>query len=108
MKKEYIIREEAMTIPVLPKEQRILFRDEDEAFEEGWKQALDMLAVLPAEHVIDLNDALSAVVHIHSPFGDGCGDAISRTVVLSKLAKLAGEDEGEDHCPLVEVGRADA
>ena len=28
--------------------------------------------------------------------------------VNSKLAKLAGEDEGEDHCPLVEVGRADA
>lgn len=94
MKKEYIIRDEAMTIPVLPKEQRLQFRNADEAFEEGWRQALECLAFLPAEKVIDLDDALSEVVFIHSPFGkDGSGDAISRTVVINKLTKLAGREE---------------
>ena len=37
MKREYIPLEEATTIPVLPKEQRVKFRNIDEAFEAGWK-----------------------------------------------------------------------
>lgn len=94
MKKEYIIRDEAMTIPVLPKEQRILFRNKDEAFEEGWRQALENLVILPAEEVIGLKDALSEVESIYSPCGkDGNGDAISRTVVINKLTELAGREE---------------
>jgi len=50
---EYIIREEAMTVPVLPKEQRVEFRSIDEAFEEGWRQALEMLAFMPAAEVVE-------------------------------------------------------
>lgn len=49
MTKEYIIREEAMSLPVLPKEHRIQLNNVDEAFEEGWRQALENLANLPSE-----------------------------------------------------------
>lgn len=49
---EYIIRDEAMSLPVLPKEQRIQLDNVDEAFEEGWRQALENLAILPAADVV--------------------------------------------------------
>lgn len=97
MKKEYIIRDEAMTIPVIPKDQRpasVLLKSSDEAFEEGWRQALESLVLLPAEEVIGLKEALSTVESIYSPYGkDGKGDAISRTVVINKLTELAGREE---------------
>ncbi len=54
MKNEYIIRDEAMTLPVLPKEQRIQLENVDEAFEEGWRQALENLAILPAADVVEV------------------------------------------------------
>lgn len=48
---DYISLEEAMNLPVLPKEQRIQLDNVDEAFEEGWRQALENLAILPAADV---------------------------------------------------------
>lgn len=48
---DYISRDEAMSLPVLPKEQRIQLDNVDEAFEEGWRQALENLAILPAADV---------------------------------------------------------
>lgn len=54
MTNEYIIRDEAMTLPVLPREQRIQLNNVDEAFEEGWRQALENLAFLPAADVVEV------------------------------------------------------
>jgi len=42
--KEYIPLEEATTIPVLPKGQRVEFRNIDEAFEAGWKTCQEYIA----------------------------------------------------------------
>jgi len=42
--KEYIPLEEATTIPVLPKGQRVKFRSIDEAFEAGWKTCQEYIA----------------------------------------------------------------
>lgn len=47
---EYVDIMEASTIPVLPTEQRVQFRSVDEAFEAGWRQALEMVAMMePAD-----------------------------------------------------------
>ena len=62
---EYISRDEAMSLPVLPKEQRIQLDIVDEAFEEGWRQALENLAILPAADV-------KPVIHAHWYVDDGC------------------------------------
>ncbi len=51
---DYIILEEAMSLPVLPKEQRIQLNNVDEAFEEGWRQALENLAILPTADVVEV------------------------------------------------------
>lgn len=51
---DYISRDEAMSLPVLPKEQRIQLDNVDEAFEEGWRQALENLAILPAADVVEV------------------------------------------------------
>ena len=51
---DYISRDEAMSLPVLPKEQRIQLDNVDEAFEEGWRQALENLAILPATDVVEV------------------------------------------------------
>lgn len=58
MKNEYVIRDEAMTLPVLPKEQRIQLNNVDEAFEDGWRQALENLANLPAADVVKVRHGL--------------------------------------------------
>lgn len=54
MKTEYINREEAMTIPILPEDQRIRLDRINEAFEEGWRQALECLAFLPSADVVEV------------------------------------------------------
>ena len=49
---EYIDRLDASTIPVLPVEQRVPFKTVDEAFEEGWRQALEMVAMMEPADVV--------------------------------------------------------
>ena len=52
---EYVDRIDASTIPVLPLEQRVPFKSTDEAFEEGWRQALEMVAMMePAADVVEV------------------------------------------------------
>lgn len=41
---EYILKAEATSIPVLPKGQRVEFRNIDEAFEAGWKTCQEYIA----------------------------------------------------------------
>ena len=50
---EYIDRLDASTIPVLPVEQRTKFQDIDEAFEAGWRQALEMVAMMEPADVVE-------------------------------------------------------
>jgi len=50
---EYIDRLDASTIPVLPVEQRVPFKTVDEAFEEGWRQALEMVAMMEPADVVE-------------------------------------------------------
>lgn len=98
MKKEYIIRDEAMTIPVLPREQRVKFRNIDEAFEAGWKTCQEYIAtcIEPAD-VISRHEAIREIKKIFSPCGKaGNGDAISREVVLAKLRNLKNPEQGAD------------
>lgn len=54
---EYIEREEAMTMPVLPKEYRKYQTDNlDDAYEQGWMDALDNLKNSPAVDVEKISD----------------------------------------------------
>lgn len=70
MKNEYIIRDEAMTLPVLPKEQRIQLDNVDEAFEEGWRQALENLAILPAADVVERPRWIPVTERLPEPYVD--------------------------------------
>lgn len=95
--KEYIPLEEATTIPVLPKGQRVEFRNTDEAFEAGWKTCQEYIAtcIEPAD-VISRDEAIGEMEKIFSPYSQaGNGDAISREVVLAKLRKLRKLKEPE-------------
>ena len=50
---EYIQREAAMTVPVLPKEYRAYQTSNlDDAYEAGWNDALENLRNIPAEDVL--------------------------------------------------------
>ena len=53
---EYIAREEAMTVPVLPKEYRTYpTANLDDAYEAGWNDALENLRNIPAaENVLSV------------------------------------------------------
>lgn len=51
---EYIDRLDASTIPVLPAEQRVPFKTVGEAFEEGWRQALEMVAMMESADVVEV------------------------------------------------------
>lgn len=63
---EYIEREAAMLTPVLPKEHRHYQTSNlDDAYEQGWKDALDNLKNAPAADV-------APVRHGHWIEGDGC------------------------------------
>lgn len=96
--KEYIPLEEAQTIPVLPKGQRVEFKSIDEAFEAGWKTCQEYIAtcIEPAD-VISRHEAIREVKQIVSPCGEaGNGDAISREVVLAKLRNLKEPEQGAD------------
>ncbi len=98
MKREYILKTEATTIPVLPKEQRVEFRNIDEAFEAGWKTCQEYIAtcIEPAD-VISRHEAIREMKKIFSPCGEaGNGDAISREVVLAKLRNLKNPEQGAD------------
>lgn len=50
---EYIDRLDASTIPVLPVEQRVPFGTVGEAFEEGWREALEMVAMMEPADVVE-------------------------------------------------------
>ena len=50
---EYIDRLDASTIPVMPVEHRVPFKTVDEAFEEGWRQALEMVAMMEPADVVE-------------------------------------------------------
>lgn len=96
--KEYIPLEEATTIPVLPKGQRVEFRNIDEAFEAGWKTCQEYIAtcIEPAD-VISRHEAIREMKQIISPCGEaGNGDAISREVVLAKLRNLKEPEQDAD------------
>jgi len=45
---DLISRQDATSIPVLPKEHRKVFRNEDDAFETGWNEALACVNMLPS------------------------------------------------------------
>ena len=45
---DLISRQEATSIPILPKEHRKVFRGEDDAFETGWNEALACVNLLPS------------------------------------------------------------
>ena len=66
---EYIEREAAMTTPVLPKEYRKYQTDNlDDAYEQGWMDALDNLKNAPAVSVpqwISVNDRLPDVAGMY-------------------------------------------
>lgn len=47
---DLISRQAATSIPILPKEHRKVFRDEDDAFETGWNEALACVNRLPSAH----------------------------------------------------------
>lgn len=96
--KKYIPLEEATTIPVLPKGQRVEFRNIDEAFEAGWKTCQEYIAtcIEPAD-VICRHEAIREMKKIFSPCGEaGNGDAISREVVLAKLRNLKNPEQDAD------------
>ena len=98
MKREYILKTEATTIPVLPKEQRVEFRSIDEAFEAGWKTCQEYIdtCIKPA-NVISRHEAIREMKQIVSPCGEaGNGDAISREVVLAKLRNLKELEQDAD------------
>ena len=98
MKREYILKVEATTIPVLPKEQRVEFRSTDEAFEAGWKTCQEYIATsIWPEDVISRHEAIREIKQIVSPCGEaGNGDAVSREVVLAKLRNLKEPEQGAD------------
>lgn len=50
---EYVDRLDASTIPVLPEDQRVPFKTANEAFEEGWRQALEMVAMMEPADVVE-------------------------------------------------------
>ena len=50
---KYIDRLDASTIPVLPAEHRPHFRDTDEAFEAGWRKALEKVAMIDPADVVE-------------------------------------------------------
>lgn len=52
---DLISRQAATSIPILPKEHRKVFRDEDDAFETGWNEALACVNRLPSV-CLDLSD----------------------------------------------------
>lgn len=51
---EYVDRLDASTIPVLPVEQRVPFKTVGEAFEKGWRQALEMVAMMESADVVEV------------------------------------------------------
>ena len=59
---KYIDRLDASTIPVLPVEQRTPFQDTDEAFEAGWRQALEMVAMMDPADVVERKTGKWALV----------------------------------------------
>lgn len=59
MMREYILKAAAITLPVLPKEQRAEFRSIDEAFEAGWKTCQECIANYCTEPV-DLEERKTA------------------------------------------------
>ena len=90
--KEYIPLEEATTIPVLPKGQRVEFRNIDEAFEAGWKTCQEYIAtcIEPAD-VISRHEAIREMKKIFSPCGEaGKGEWMTPTREIIKLLKEYG------------------
>ena len=85
MKSEYIILDEAMSIPVLPKEHRIQLNNVDEAFEEGWKQALENLANLPAVDVVEVRH--------------GCWEQVRSIIPMYECDKCHAITLGGNYCP---------
>lgn len=84
--KEYIPLEEATTIPVLPKGQRVEFRNIDEAFEAGWKTCQEYIAtcIKPADKVEELEQGADPG---YPPFGSyGDSVTIDEVVKQSKTA----------------------
>lgn len=63
---EYIQREAAMTVPVLPKEYRAYQTSNlDDAYEAGWNDALENLRNIPAEDVLSVvrcQDCIHAIL----------------------------------------------
>lgn len=103
--REYIDKIDAVTIPVLPKEQRADYCNKDDAFEAGWKTCQEYIATcIESEDVISRKAAIHEVESIYSPYGEaGTGDAISREVVLSRLGKL-GKTADPDYPPFGSFG----
>lgn len=51
---DYIKREEATSIPVIPKEHRKHFNNLDDAFETGWNEALACVNRIPSAEVAEV------------------------------------------------------
>ena len=51
-RQDYIKKNEATTIPVLPKEHRKQFKSYDDAFETGWNEALSCVNLMPSVDVV--------------------------------------------------------
>lgn len=68
---EHIDRLDASTIPVLPAEQRVPFKTVEEAFEEGWRQALEMVAMMEPADVVERKTAKWRYQVLTVPGGKG-------------------------------------
>ena len=51
---DYIKKNEAISIPVLPKEHRKQFSSYDDAFETGWNEALSCVNLIPSADVVEV------------------------------------------------------
>ena len=51
---DYIKREEATSVPVVPKEHRKHFNSLDDAFETGWNEALACVNMIPSADVVEV------------------------------------------------------
>ena len=58
MSGDYIKREYATSIPVIPKEHRKHFNSLDDAFETGWNEALACVFMIPCEDVVEASKIL--------------------------------------------------
>lgn len=105
---DLISRQAAISIPILPKEERKQFKDYDDAFETGWLEALACVNMLPpvepkpvCEDAISRADTLKAIC---AECDVNCEDCINKEAycteyaVVKSLPPVEPKRPVEGHC----------